>query len=113
MNKYKPNYCSPPCKTLEDWMMENNVKFSKVYDATSYSTQEVLDILHNKKRLNKVDCANLARLTGTSIKFWENRENKYLECLEYNRIKYLNSFGLVSLNTIIVILCLIWVLLSY
>ncbi|MDX1372300.1 MAG: hypothetical protein R3321_07505 [Nitrososphaeraceae archaeon] len=113
MNEYKPNYCSPPCETIKDWMVEHEVTFNNFLEKTGYETYELVDILYNNHRLTKQDCILLSEITGTSVKFWENRESQYVECIKHNRQKFLNSIYWVILSIFITAICLIWMILSY
>ncbi|MDX1371237.1 MAG: hypothetical protein R3321_02135 [Nitrososphaeraceae archaeon] len=81
MSEFKPNWVSPPCDTLLDIIEEKGFTPEQIVRTTGYSFKEVDDILANEHRLTMIDFHRLAYFTNTTIHFWYNREQDYVESL--------------------------------
>ena len=74
---FTPQWVSPPGDTIQDVIEERDWTLAQLSEALGYSPQFINQLLNGEAIITKDIALNLARVIGSTSKFWLNREAQY------------------------------------
>lgn len=74
---FTPQWVSPHGDTIQDVIEERDWTLAQLSEALGYSPQFINQLLNGEAIITKDIALNLARVIGSTSKFWLNREAQY------------------------------------
>ena len=86
MNRFKPDWVSPPGDTISDLMVERGVSRARFAVMVGLTLVEVGGLLRGEAEITQRLAKALERVFGVSAAFWMARENHYRESKRFGKI---------------------------
>jgi len=87
INKYEPDYVSPPGETLSDILDSINMSQASLSERTGRPRKTINEIIKGKTRITPETALQLEKVLGIPASFWNNREKQYREFLAKEKEK--------------------------